>query len=62
MCWAGMVYGKMHTFWFKDNKNVTKETYLEMLTNVIWPQIKSVDTRRGYYFQQDGATPHTTRR
>ena len=55
MCWAAMVHGKVYTYWFKDNKNVTGETYLEMLSNVIWSEIKTVATRRNYYFQQDGA-------
>ena len=53
MGWNGVREG-IHLF--KDDKNVTGETYLEMLSNVIWPQIKSVTTRKYYYFQQDDAT------
>lgn len=30
-----------------------------MLKTVVWPRIKNVAGRRRYWFQQDGATPHT---
>ena len=33
----------------------------DLLTNVIWHRIKSAATRRSFYFQQDRATPNTTR-
>ena len=31
-----------------------------MLKNMVWPEIRSVSTRKQYFFQQDGATAHTT--
>ena len=37
------------------------KTNLFMLQTVVWPAVSSVATRRGYWFQQDGARPHTTR-
>ena len=30
---------------------------LDILKNTLWPSIKSRATRRGYWMQQDGATP-----
>jgi hypothetical protein len=30
------------------------------LKDTVWPAVKSVATRKGLYFQQDGVTPHTT--
>ena len=30
------------------------------LKKFVWPKIRSVSTRKSYYFQQDGATCHTT--
>ena len=38
---------------------VNQHNYLEMLKNFFWPKIlRTVDYKK-YYFQQDGATPHT---
>jgi hypothetical protein len=60
MCWAGVVEGKIITHWFEQNVSVNGDVYLEMLKDVVWPQVRSVATRRGLWFQQDGATVHTT--
>ena len=46
--------------WFESNKSVTGDTYLQMLKEVVWPKVRAVATRKEYYFQQDGATVHTT--
>ena len=35
-------------------------TYLDMLKSMVWPSIRDRATRRLYWFQQDGATPHCT--
>ena len=64
MCWAGFVDGKMlKVHWFIDAKgktvSVNGESYLKMLKEVLWPQIRYISTRKGLWFQQDGATPHT---
>ena len=60
MCWAGVVGGKVIIHWFELNKSVNGEVYLEMLKNVVWPKVRGVVARRGLWFQQDGATVHTT--
>ena len=60
MCWAGVVEGKVIIHWFDPNISVNGDTYLDMLVNVVWPQVRGVAARRGYWFQQDGATVHTT--
>ena len=62
MCWAGLIDGKVILHWFNLNENLNQDVYLDMLNRVVWPQIRSVSTRKGYYFQQDGATCHTTQR
>ena len=51
---ATKIYGP---FFFESSVN--KENYLEMLRNFFWPkQLRTKDYKK-YYFQQDGATPHT---
>ena len=60
MCWAGMIDGRMILHWFDIGATVTGQVYLDMLQKVVWPAIKYTATRRDYWFQQDGATPHTT--
>ena len=40
--------------------SVNQQVYLEMLQNVVWPRVKSKSTRLQYWYQQDGATAHTT--
>ena len=60
MCWAALIDGKVILHWFDLNENINQHVYLDMLKKVVWPKIRSVSTRRSYYFQQDGATCHTT--
>ena len=40
MCWAGVVLGKLIIHWFEDQKSVNGDTYLEMLTDVVWPKFR----------------------
>ena len=57
MAWVGMVDGQiLPIHWFEGSVN--GEKYLDMLKNVVWPAVRSKATRRGYWMQQDGATPH----
>ena len=44
--------------WFQGS--VDAKAYLEMLKEVVWPAIRGRATRREYWFQQDGASPHCT--
>jgi hypothetical protein len=39
---------------------VDGEAYLDILRTVVWPAVRSQSTRRSYWFQQDGASPHVT--
>ncbi len=41
------------------DSSVKKENYLDMLQNYFWELHKNVRGYKKYYFQQDGATPHT---
>ena len=61
MCWAGLIHGEVILHWFEEG-TVNQLVYLDMLENVVWPRIRSVSSRRQYFFQQDGATAHTTLR
>ena len=62
MCWAGIINGEMIFHWFSDWESLNGASYLEMLEDVVWHRFRTVATRRSYWFQQDGATPHTTLR
>ena len=55
MCWAGVVRGRVFLHWFSQNESVNGQIYLNMLQNVLWPQVEDM---RGVWFQQDGAPPH----
>jgi hypothetical protein len=52
---AAKVYGP-HFF----SENVNQHNYLDMLKNFFWKRHLNVEKYKEYYFQQDGATPHTT--
>ena len=59
MAWVGIVDGKvLPVHWFQGS--VDGPSYLGMLQNIVWPAIKGRATRREYWFQQDGASPHCT--
>ena len=60
MCWAGLINGKIILHWFPLGTSVNQQVYLEMLATVVWPKIRAVSTRQQYWFQQNGATAHTT--
>ena len=60
ICWTGLINGKVIIHWFEEKTTVNQHNYLEMLKEVVWPKVRSVARARGYYFQQDGAPPHTT--
>ena len=60
MVWAGLVNGKVIIHWFDANVLVNGETYLEMLKFVVWPKVGRAVTSRQLWFQQDGASVHTT--
>ena len=62
MCWAAIINGEMIFHWFNDRQSMNGETYLEIMENVFWPRVRTVSTRSAYWFQKDGATPHTTLR
>jgi len=53
MVWCGLTScGIIGPYFFEGN--VTGQSYLAMLNDFLWPQIK----RKRMYFQQDGASPH----
>ena len=60
MAQAGLIDGKVVVHWFDENERKNQHIYLNMLQTVAWPAVSAVATRRGYWFQQDGARPHTT--
>ena len=52
----------MHSFTEEDGRrlSVNTESYLALLKDVVWPVFRNTATRRGYWWMQDGATPHCT--
>ena len=60
MAWAGLFWGKVIIHWFENGKSVNGETYLQMLQQDIWPRVSRTVSQHQTWFQQDGATVHTT--
>ena len=60
MCWAGLIDGRVVIHWFDENERINQHIYLNLLQTVAWPGVYALATRLGYWFQQDGARPHTT--
>ena len=59
MAWVGIVDGVvLPVYWFEGS--VDSQQYLEMLRTHVWPAIRHRATRKGYWMQQDGASPHVT--
>ena len=59
MAWAGFVDGRfLPIHWFEGSVN--GESYNKLLKEKVWPSVRSKASRKGYWFMQDGATPHTT--
>ena len=59
MCRAGPINGRVIIHWFDVAEAINQEVYLNILKNDIWPKAKNSVARRKYWFQQNGATPHT---
>ena len=60
MSWAAMINGEIILHWFPLKTNVDQHVYLDMLETVLWPRVRSVSTRRQYWYEQDGATSNTS--
>ena len=60
MCWGALINGKVILHWFPLGVNLNQEVYMDMLQTSMWPKVRSVATRQRLWFQQDGATCHTT--
>ena len=60
MAWVGIIDGRcLPVVWFSGSVN--GEVYLnEVLKGTVWPAVKSIATRRQYWYQQDGASSHVT--
>ena len=62
MCWAVLIDGKVLLHWFELGVSINQDTYLNVLKTIMWPKVRNIASRRDYWFQQDGATPHTANR
>ena len=61
MAWVGILDGRvLPPYWFEGSVN--QVSYLDMLKNDVWPLIQRVVHTRRYWFQQDGASCHVTRK
>jgi hypothetical protein len=61
LCWAGIIDGRiLPLVWFGQGVTINGERYLNLLENNVWQQLKTIVSRREYWFQQDGAPCHCT--
>ena len=60
LVWCAFSASKIYGPYFFE-ESVNQHNYLEMLQNFFWPLHQRVPHPQKYYFQQDGATPHTAR-
>jgi hypothetical protein len=65
MAWVGLIDGKiLPVYWFQNENgspiSVNGEAYRNMLNEHVYPLIKYSITRKQWWYQQDGATPHCT--
>ena len=60
MAWVGFVDGSfLPVVCF--NGSVNGDTYLnQALKGTVWPAVRTIATKRQYWFQQDGASCHVT--
>ena len=66
MAWVALVDGEaLKVRWMVDeegkNAKVTGASYLDMVQNQVWPEVKGRARRRGWWWQQDGAPVHVTK-
>ena len=60
MCWAAVVDGQVFVHWLSPGSTVNGSAYLRLLKEGLWPRIRHRVRRDRLWFQQDGATVHTT--
>ena len=60
MCWAAVVDGQVFLHWLSPGTTVNGSAYLRLLKERFWPQVRHRVQRDRLWFQQDGATVHTT--
>lgn len=58
LVWCAISVNRVYGPYFFET-SVNQENYLEMLKIFFWPKILNTPDYKKYYFQQDGATPHT---
>ena len=64
MAWAALVNGKaLEVRWMVDEdgrpQSVTAASYLNMMKNHVWPEVRASAGQLKLWMQQDGATSHT---
>lgn len=60
LVWCAMTTTRIYGPYFFD-ESVNQHNYLQMLQDYFWPKHNRVEGYDTYYFQQDGATPHTAK-
>ena len=58
LAWCAISVDRVFGPYFIET-SVNQENYLDMLKKFFWPMILRTPNYKKYYFQQDGATPHT---
>lgn len=61
MCWAAVTDGRVLIHWHDPGTSVNGEAYLNLLVQGLWPELRDSVKKQKLWFQQDGATVHTTR-
>lgn len=58
LVWCAISAAKIYGPYFFE-ETVNQHNYLDMLRIFFWPKHLRTESYKNYYFQQDGATPHT---
>ena len=58
LVWCAISVNRVFGPYYFEN-SVNQHNYLEMLKNFFWPKMLKTADYQKYYFQQDGAKPHT---
>ena len=64
MAWSALINDTVLQIRWMDEDHrpttVTADSYLAMLREEVWPEVRAVAGRRGWWWQQDGASVHCT--
>ena len=63
MCFVAIVAGKiLPPIWFPPGTSINSDKYLEILRDLVWPEIQKIPGHQRFYYQQDGAPCHCAKK